>query len=132
MINDEVNEVVKELFDSLKNRYQNNLESIKGSDFVFDYVHLLNYKCYKINPNCGRLYMDSPDWIKNKKATTSPINIKDNKCFQNPVTVVLNHEEIGKHAERITKIKSFINKYKWKGINFPSEKDVGKRLRKIM
>ena len=24
-----------------------------------------------------------------------------------------------KHSERITKIKSFINKYKWKGINFP-------------
>ena len=29
-------------FDSLKkNRYQNNLESMKGSDFVIDYVHLL-------------------------------------------------------------------------------------------
>ena len=27
MINDEADEVVKELFDSLKNRYQNNLES---------------------------------------------------------------------------------------------------------
>ena len=26
MINDEANEVIKELFDSLKNRYQNNLE----------------------------------------------------------------------------------------------------------
>ena len=26
MINDEVNEVVKELFDSLESRYQNNLE----------------------------------------------------------------------------------------------------------
>ena len=32
MINDEADEVIKELFDSLKNRYQNNLESIKGSD----------------------------------------------------------------------------------------------------
>ena len=30
--------------------------------------------------------------------------------------VVLNHEEIGKHAERITKIKPSINKYKWEGI----------------
>ena len=38
MINDEANEVMKELFDSLKNRYQNNLESMKGSDSVFDYV----------------------------------------------------------------------------------------------
>ena len=28
-----------------------------------------------------------------------------------------------KDPERITKIKSFINKYNWKQINFPSEKD---------
>ena len=41
MINDETDEVLKELFDSLKNRYQNNLESMKGNDFVFDYVFVL-------------------------------------------------------------------------------------------
>ena len=49
MINDETDEVIKELFHSLKNRYQNNFDSMKGSKFVFDYVHLLYYKCYKIN-----------------------------------------------------------------------------------
>ena len=38
LINDEVDEVIKELFDSLKNRYQNNLESMKGSEFLLDYV----------------------------------------------------------------------------------------------
>ena len=49
MINDEADEVIEGLFDSLKNRYQSNLESIKGSD----YVHLLYYKCHKINPNAS-------------------------------------------------------------------------------
>ena len=39
MINDEANEVIKEFFDSVKNRYENNLESVKGSEYVFDYVH---------------------------------------------------------------------------------------------
>ena len=73
----------KELFDSLKNRYQNNLESMKGSEFVFDYVYLLHYKCHKINPNCG---------------------IHD-------LTVVLNHEEIKKDLQRVTKIKPFPDKY---------------------
>ena len=53
MINDEADEVIEELFDSLKNRYESNLESIKDSEFVFDYVHLLYYKCHKINPNAG-------------------------------------------------------------------------------
>ena len=38
MINDEASKVIEELFDSLKNRYQNNLQSMKGSEFVFDYV----------------------------------------------------------------------------------------------
>ena len=53
MINDEADVVIKELFDSLKNRYQNNLDSLKGSEFVFQNVHLLYYKCHKINSNRG-------------------------------------------------------------------------------
>ena len=61
MINDETDEVIKELSDSLKNKYQNNLEPVKGSEFVFDYVQLLYYKCHKINQNRGGSYIDSPD-----------------------------------------------------------------------
>ena len=34
MINDEANEVIKKLFDSLKKRYPNNFESLKDSEFV--------------------------------------------------------------------------------------------------
>ena len=123
-INDEVDEVIKELFDSLKNRYQNNLESMKGSAFVFDYVQLLCYKCRKLNPSNGGSYIDSPDWIKNKKATVNPINKKDDKCFQYAVTVALNYQEIKNGPQRITKIKAFINKCNWEGINFPSKKDI--------
>ena len=81
---------------------------MRGSEFVFDYVQLMFYKCHKINLNRGGSYIDSPDWIKNKKATINPINKKD-KCFQYTVTVALNYEEIGKHAERITKHKLLIN-----------------------
>ena len=43
MISDEADEVIEELFDSLKNRYQNNLQSMRQSEFVFDYVHLFYY-----------------------------------------------------------------------------------------
>ena len=42
IIKDEEDEVIKDLLDSLKNRYQNNLESMKGSQFVFSYVHLFH------------------------------------------------------------------------------------------
>ena len=67
MMNDETGEVITELFDSLKNRYQNNLESMKGSEFVFDCVHLLYYKCHKINLNPGGSYIDSSDLVETKK-----------------------------------------------------------------
>ena len=52
MINDEAVEILKELFHSLKNRYQNNFESMKSSEFVFNYVHLLYYKCHKKSKSC--------------------------------------------------------------------------------
>ena len=75
--------------DGIKNRYQNNLEWMKRSEFVFHFCKLFYYKCHKISPNCGGLFIDSPDWIKNKNATINPINEKD-KCFQCAVTVMLN------------------------------------------
>ena len=96
MIKDEVDGVTEEIFQSLLSRYQIGLEtSFKSSDFVFDCVHLLYYKCHKINSNQGVSYLDSPDWIKDKKATTNNINKKNNKCFQYAVTATLNCERIG-------------------------------------
>ena len=50
-------------------------------------------------------------WIKNKKATTNPSIKKDNKCFQYAIKFSLNHEEIGKYPDKITKSKPFIDKY---------------------
>ena len=37
-INDQPDQVIKELVDSIKNRSQNDLESMTGKEFVFDYV----------------------------------------------------------------------------------------------
>ena len=81
MISDEADKVINKLFDLLKNRYQNNLKSMKGREFLFNFVHLMYYKCYEINPNCGGSYIDFPNWIKNKKATINAINKKDSNAF---------------------------------------------------
>ena len=62
----------------------------------FDCVHLLYYKCHKINSSCDGSYIDSPHQTKNKKATINLINKIDYKCFQYNATVVLNFEKIGK------------------------------------
>ena len=80
------------------------------------------YKCHKINPKRDGSYIESLDWMKNKNATINIINKKYNKCFLNAVTVALNHKEIKKDLQRIIKINSFVNKYNWEGINYPSEK----------
>ena len=64
-------------------------------DFVFDYVHLLYYKCHKRSLNRGGSYIDSPDWMKNKKVTINLINKKDNKYFRpwDQTNLVLNSIE---------------------------------------
>ena len=61
MINDEADEIITELFNSLKIRCQNNLASMKGSEFFLNYFHLLYYRCHKINLNHCESYVDSPD-----------------------------------------------------------------------
>ena len=83
MSNDNANEVVNELSESLLWRYQICLETSmreRESDFIFDSVRLLFYKCHKINIKHGGSYIDSPVWIKKEKATTNPKK-EDDKCF---------------------------------------------------
>ena len=44
MIGVDTNEIIKNLFNYILQRYQKGLqESMRGSDFVFDYVESLNY-----------------------------------------------------------------------------------------
>ena len=51
---------------------------MKGSDFIYDLVHLY-YKRHKAVFKHDGSYIDSLDWIK-KKATINPRN-RDDKCF---------------------------------------------------
>ena len=67
---------------------------MRGSEFVFKYFQLLYYKYHKKILNHLGSYIDSPDWIKNKKTTINLINIKDKKCLQYPVTAALSYEEM--------------------------------------
>ena len=96
---------------------------MRGSDFILDSVQLLHYKCHKINFKRGSSYID---WIKKKNATTNPKNT-DDKCIQYAVTVASNYEEIKWNPERVLNIKTFIKKYDWKGINYPTKTDDQKK-----
>ena len=106
MINNEADEVVKEAFDSFKSRQQNNLESMKRSKFIFDYIHLLYKKCHKINPNHDGSCIDSVDCIESS-----------NRC-NNLVKSTRNQKRSSKNKKK----KPVINKNNWEGINFSSKK----------
>ena len=116
----DTDEIIEKLFESLLQRYQENLsEKMRGSDFAFDGVNFMYYDLNKISINRGESYIDSPKWLKNKKSTINPKN-NDYKCFQYAITLALNLDKINKNSQRISKIKPFIEEYNWKDIDFPS------------
>ena len=109
-----------EIIESLLQRYQKGLEELmRGSEFIFEGVDALYYDLNKVNLSRGGSYIDSPEWLKNKKTTVNPKN-NDDKFFQYATTVALNYEQIKKDPQRISKIKPFIDQYNWKEIYFPS------------
>ena len=73
-----------------------------GSNFVFESVDLLSCHFHKTSLKRGKSYIKSPEWVVNKRAT-----------------IILNHQNIENHPERISNIKPFINQYNWEGIDFP-------------
>ena len=87
MIGIETDDIISELFESFLKRYHEKLGTRmkEGSNFVFESVDLLCYSLHKISLNRGGSYIDSPSWIKNKRATINPKS-KDNKCFRDATT----------------------------------------------
>ena len=74
MVGSDTNDVIKELFKSSFQRYQGLQEKIEGLEFEFDGVNLLYYDFNKTSLNrCGS-YIDSPEWVKNKRSTINPNN----------------------------------------------------------
>ena len=113
-------DIINELFNTFRKRYQEGLETkMRGSSFTFERIDLLEYHLHKISPKKGSSYIKSPEWIKNKGVTINPKNTENNNCFQYAITAALNHQNIGHHPERISKLKPFINNYNWKDIEFP-------------
>ena len=69
---------------------------IKGSDFVFESVDLMDYKLHRVRLNRGGLYIESPEWLANKKAAINPKNENDDECLQWSTICVLNYIHIMK------------------------------------
>ena len=100
----EKDKIIEELFNSFLQRYQKKKkkleESMRGSEFVFARGNSLYYKLHIVSLNREGSYIDSPEWLKNKK---TKINLKNNndKCFQYALTVALNYQNIQNNPKRI-------------------------------
>ena len=98
----ETGDAINELFNTFCKRYQEGLETkMKGSRFIFKRIDSLEYHLHKISLNRGISYINSPEWIKNKRVTINPQNTEDNNCFQYAIATALNHQNIDHHPKRI-------------------------------
>ena len=100
MNGDDTNEIIKSLFESFLQRFEENLEEkMRGSDFEFDGINFFNYNFNKTSIYRGGSYIDSPKWLKDKKSTINPKN-NNHKCFQYVATLALNFDNINNHPEK--------------------------------
>ena len=82
MQGEDTDAIIREIVRSFLHNYQQELKMIKESDFVFESVHLMDYKLHRVRLNRGGSYVKSPQWLKNKKAVINPKNENDNECLQ--------------------------------------------------
>ena len=113
----ETEDVFYEFLNGFRRRHQEGLKTkMRGSSSTFERIDLLEYHLHKISLNRGSSYIESPEWIKNKRVTINPKSRKDNNCFRYAIIAALNYQNINHHLERIGQLKAFINNYKWKDI----------------
>ena len=84
------------LLESSLRNYQEALKIIKGSDFVFESVKLMDYKLHRVRLKRGGSYIKSPEWLLHKKATINPKNKNDDECLRWSTISALNYNEIMK------------------------------------
>ena len=84
------------IFTSFLHNYQQELKMIKGSNFVFENVDLLDYKLHRVCLNRGGSYIKSPKWLENKKVVINPKNENDDECLRWSIIWALNYNEIMK------------------------------------
>ena len=82
----DTDDIIRDIFRSFSQHFQEELKIIKGSDFVFESVDLLDYKLHKVSLRRGGSYVKFPEWLANKNAKINPkikmmMNAYDGQLF---------------------------------------------------
>ena len=118
----DTNEIINQLSISLYEKYEQDLTiSHASSSFSYESVEELNIHFNKIDLKRGASFIETPKWLKSKKATINPKNAHDVYCFMHAITIALYHKELGTNPERITKkLIAYAQNFNWHDIDFPA------------
>ena len=82
MQGEDTNAIIRKILKSFLHNYQQELKMIKGSNFIFESVNLLDYKLHTVCLRRGGSYIKSLEWSENKKAVINPKNNDDDECLR--------------------------------------------------
>ena len=100
---------------------QDLLISHASSSFSYESVEELNIHFNKIDLRRGASYIETPKWLKSKKAALNPKKAHDVYCFMHAVTIALYCNELGTNPERITKkLIAYAQNFNWHHTDFPA------------
>ena len=69
---------------------------IKGSEFIFESVELMDYKLHRVHLRRGGSYIKSPERLLHKGVAIKPKNKNDDDCLRWSTISPLNYNEIMK------------------------------------
>ena len=98
--------------EEIKLAYKSNYNKRKNQVILLMINNEANNCYYFAVKNLSELY--SLGWLRSKKEAI----INGNNDFQNALDDALNYQNIERDPQRISKIKPYINKYNWEGIEF--------------
>ena len=91
-----------------------------SSSFGYESVEECNIDFNKIDLRRGASYIETPKWLKSKKAIINPKNTHDVYCFMHAITIALYHNELGTNLKGILKkLLTYAQKFNWHETDFP-------------
>ena len=113
----DTDDLIRELFRSFLHNYQEELKLIKGNDFVFESVEIMDYELHRVRLRRGGSYIKSTEWLANKRATINPKNKNDDECLRWSTISALNYNETMKKE-----FQNIFRKIKHEDQDFSSQK----------
>ena len=92
----DTDDIIREIFRYFLHNYQEEEPIIRGSDFVFESVELMDYKLHRVRLRRDGSYIKSPEWLLHKGATINPKNENDDECLQWSTSSTLIYNKITK------------------------------------